>query len=97
MPGYTCDICGAEPAILLQTNLAGGETMAVGEQCAPVFAVGLAEQFVGPLMPDTEGQIGLVPTEDVPQPSGRGKGKAAKTAPEAPDAVAAQAEPPSGD
>lgn len=92
---YNCDVCdGAEPASLLMTNLALGDTMAVGENCLPLWSVGFAQMFVGPIKPDDDAPIDLT-TEGAPnQTAGRRKGKTAKATPEAPDVSATTAEPP---
>lgn len=95
---YNCDVCdGAEVAVLLMTNLQLGDTQAVGVACLPLWAVGFAEQFVGPIKPDEDAPIDLVPTESAPQPSGRRKGKAVKTTPETPDGDTETTEPPTGE
>lgn len=38
----TCDLCKEEPAIALYSTMADGTTLAIGENCAPSFAYGLA-------------------------------------------------------
>lgn len=38
----TCDICAAEPAVLLQTDTTSGEVMAVGGSCLFPFYLGAA-------------------------------------------------------
>lgn len=95
---YNCDVCdGAEPAVLLMTNLTLGDTQAIGVACLPLWAVGFAEQFVGPIKPDDEDAPIELTTEGAEKTTGRGKGKAAKTTPEAPDVIATPTEPPASE
>lgn len=95
---YNCDVCdGAEPAVLLMTNLALGDTQAVGVNCIPLWSVGFAEQFVGPIKPDDDAPIDLT-TEGAEKTTPRArKSKAAKATPEAPDVIATTAEPPASE
>ena len=97
MAGYTCDVCNTEQAILLMTNLQLGDTQAVGVECLPMWSVGFAEQFVGPIKPaDVDAPVDLVPT-DKPVTAGRRKGKAPETATEPEPADTAATEPPTGE
>lgn len=33
----TCDVCNSEPASLMQSNVANGDTLAVGDSCIVMF------------------------------------------------------------
>lgn len=47
-----CDFCGVEPAVIMTSNLADGQTVATCGQCLPAFLGMIAQQF------------GLLPAED---------------------------------
>jgi hypothetical protein len=38
----TCDMCKAEPAAAMYSTMNDGTTLAIGDNCAPSFAYGLA-------------------------------------------------------
>lgn len=79
------------------TNLSLGDTQAVGVNCVALWSVGFAEQFVGPIKPDDDAPIDLTTEGAEVPPPGRGKGKVAKTTPEAPDVNATPTEPPASE
>jgi hypothetical protein len=78
MPGYTCDLCNAEQAVLLQTNLTSGETIAVGGDCLVPFAIGFVEQLVGPIQSAPDEPVPVELTEKA-KTRGRGGRSASKT------------------
>jgi hypothetical protein len=43
----TCDLCGAEEAVVMQTNLTDGSSMAVGAACLPMFFGGAVLGSIG--------------------------------------------------
>ena len=45
MAAIYCDMCQAEPTVLLQTNMGNGDTVGVGQSCLLPFALGLATTF----------------------------------------------------
>lgn len=48
MPGYECNLCDAhETATLLITPLTGGDTLAFGQECAPVGLAAILASMVG--------------------------------------------------
>jgi hypothetical protein len=47
-----CDLCGTEPAVLLQTKVDSGEVMAVGPACVFPFALGMATVTAAEFTPE---------------------------------------------
>lgn len=53
-----CDLCNTEAAVLLQTDLASGETMSVGPACLFPFYVGAAAGIADGMPPEVRAEYG---------------------------------------
>ena len=49
----TCDMCQDEPAAVMQSSLVNGETIAVGDNCMPLFCLAVVTAIVEGMDPDT--------------------------------------------
>lgn len=87
----TCDLCGAEPAALMQSNMANGETIAVGDACLiPFMATVLTETLTSmdaatarewmPAVKPLLAAVDALAEPPAPAPAVRGKRKPAATA-----------------
>lgn len=47
MANLRCDLCEQEAAVLMQTNLGNGDTVAVGASCLLTFALAFANEMAG--------------------------------------------------
>ena len=92
MANITCDLCEAEGAVLMQSNLGDGSTVAVGGACLLGFALGLAVGFSEgipaeksvEMMPTLSALIKNLAPELLPPAAKRARGKRSAPA-EAPD------------
>jgi len=48
----SCDLCGQENAVLMQTNLANGDSVAVGDACMALFLATMLGQQVSGMSDD---------------------------------------------
>lgn len=63
-----CQVCEAEPAVIIPTVVEDGTTIMVGAECLPSFAAGLVESLTGLRLVPTPDQLAQVSAEGAEEP-----------------------------
>lgn len=84
----TCDLCGEETAVLMQTNLGNGDSQAVGQHCLLTFALASAIAFSDEMPADLAAEfhpmlrtLAVALSLDPPLPAEARKGRGKRSAP----------------
>jgi len=51
-----CDMCGEEPALIMQTNVTNGDAVTIGANCQPIFLLTVVSELLDMMPADVAAQ-----------------------------------------